>query len=41
VTSPAALEAAIRQAQTERRDALLLRIQRRGGPAGYVAVRLR
>ena len=41
VTSPAALEAAVKQAQSENREAILLRIQRRGRPAAYVAVRLR
>ena len=41
VANPAALEAAVRQAQSGNREALLLRIQRRGGPARYVAVRLR
>lgn len=37
----AALEAAVRQAQSDNREALLLRVQRRGRPAAYVAVRLR
>ena len=41
VATPAALEAAVRQAQADRREAVLLRIQRRGGPARYAAVRLR
>ena len=41
VASPAALEAAVKQAQAENREALLLRIQRRGRPATYVAVRLK
>ncbi len=41
VTNPAALEAAIKQAQAESRDALLLRVQRRGRPPTYIAVRLR
>ncbi len=41
VANPAALETAVRQAQADNRDALLLRIQRRGRPAAYVAVRLR
>ena len=40
VASPAALEAAVKQAQTEKREALLLRIQRRGQTARYIAVRL-
>ena len=35
------LEDAIRQADDENRDAVLLRVQRRGRPAAYVAVRLR
>lgn len=35
------LEAAIRTAKTEKREAVLLRIQRRGQPAIYVPVRLR
>lgn len=39
--TPAALEAAVRAAQADRREAVLLRIQRRGGPARYAAVRLR
>ncbi len=41
VTTPGALEAAIRQAQADGREALLLRIQRRGRPTTYFAVRLR
>ena len=41
IASPAALEAIVRQAQAENREAVLLRIQGRGGPARYVAVRLR
>lgn len=41
IASPAALEAAVRQAQSEKREALLLRVQGRGVPARYVAVRLR
>lgn len=41
VGTAAALEAAIRQAQAENREAVLLRIQRRGRPTTYVAVRLR
>jgi len=35
------LDTAIRAAQTARRDALLLRVQRRGQPATYVPIRLR
>jgi len=38
--NPAALEAAVRQAQAEKRDAILLRVQRRGQPLQYIAVRL-
>ena len=41
VADSAALEAAVRQAQASNREAVLLRIQRRGRPAAYVAVRLR
>lgn len=41
IADPAALEATVREAQSEGRDALLLRVQRPGGPAQYVAVRLR
>ena len=41
VANPAALEAAVRQAQADNREAVLLRVQRRGGPARYAAVRLR
>lgn len=41
VTSQAELEAAVRQAKADNREALLLRIQSRGRPARYVAVRLR
>jgi serine protease Do len=40
VATPAALEAVVRQAQADNRDAVLLRVQSRGGPARYVAVRL-
>ena len=39
VTGPESLEAAIEAAQAENREAVLLRVQRRGGPARYVAVR--
>ncbi len=41
LTSIRDLETAIRAAQSARRDALLLRVQRRGQPATYVPVRLR
>ncbi len=41
LTSVKDLEAAIRAAQSARRDALLLRVQRRGQPATYVPIRLR
>jgi serine protease Do len=41
VASPAALEAAVREAQSGNRDAILLRVQRRGQPLQYIAVRLR
>ncbi|WP_375289168.1 Do family serine endopeptidase [Qipengyuania sp.] len=41
VTSAAQLESAIQQAKADDRDALLLRIQRRGQPPRYVAVRMR
>ncbi len=41
VSSIADLQAAIREAETGDRDAVLLRVQRGGGPASFVAVRLR
>lgn len=41
VSSPNGLEAAIRDAKSANRDALLLRVQRRGQPATYVPIRLR
>ena len=41
ILTVAQLEGIIAQARSENRDAVLLRIQRRGRPAGYVAVRLR
>jgi serine protease Do len=41
VTSIAELEAAIREAKSANREALLLRVQRRGQPATYLPVRLR
>ena len=39
VTSPEALERAVEAARSDGRDAVLLRVQRRGGPAQYIAVR--
>jgi serine protease Do len=41
VTSPADLQQQVSAAKTAKREALLLRVQRRGGPATYVPVRLR
>ncbi len=41
VTTPAQLEQAIRSAQGSGRNAVLLRVQRRGQPATYVPIRLR
>lgn len=41
VTDVAGLDAAIKDARSSNRDALLLRVQRRGQPAAYVPVRLR
>jgi serine protease Do len=41
VATPAQLEAAIRAAKTANRNAVLLRVQRRGQPAAYVPIRLR
>jgi serine protease Do len=41
VTSVAALEAAVREAQTAGRSAVMLRLQRRGQPPVYQAVRIR
>ncbi|MDG2005363.1 MAG: Do family serine endopeptidase [Novosphingobium sp.] len=41
VTTVDAMEKAIRQARKANRDALLLRVQRRGQPAAYVPIRLR
>ena len=41
VTAAAALEEAIRNAKSSSRSAVLLRVQRRGQPPAYVAVRLR
>ena len=41
VTTTAEMETAIRAARSDGRQALLLRIQRRGQPAGYFPIRLR
>ena len=41
VTSPEQLEAIVRTAVSENREAILLRVQPRGGPAITVPVRLR
>ncbi|WP_198045989.1 Do family serine endopeptidase [Novosphingobium aquimarinum] len=41
VTSPEALEKTVRSAKGSGRDALLLRVQRRGQPATYIPIRLR
>ncbi len=41
ITTAAELEAVVKQAKAENREAVLLRIQRRGQPAIYVPVRLR
>lgn len=41
ISDTAGLEAAVRAADAEDRDAVLLRVQSRGRPAAYVAVRLR
>ncbi|MGX7896798.1 Do family serine endopeptidase [Tsuneonella sp. HG222] len=41
LTSPADLEAAIRSAQGDNREAILLRVQARGGPQVSVPIRLR
>jgi serine protease Do len=41
VTTAAELEAVVKQAKAENREAVLLRIQRRGQPAIYVPIRLR
>ena len=41
ISTVAQLESIIAGARSENRDAVLLRIQRRGRPAGYIAVRLR
>jgi len=41
VTSSAELEAVVRAARTEKRQAVLLRIQRRGQQAQYIPIRLR
>jgi serine protease Do len=41
VANPAALEAVVSEARSSNRDAVLLRVQRSGRPAAFVAVRLR
>jgi serine protease Do len=41
VSTPAELEAAIKAAKSQNRNAVLLRVQRRGQPATYVPIRLR
>ena len=41
VTTLSELEAVVREAQAGKRDAVLLRVQRRGGQPGFVGVRLR
>jgi serine protease Do len=41
VTTIADLERIVRQAKTEKREAVLLRIQRRGQPPIYAPVRIR
>ena len=41
IASPADLEQAVVSAKGSGREALLLRVQRRGGPATYVPIRLR
>lgn len=41
VSTAAALEAAVKQAKAENREAMLLRIQRRGQASRYIAVRMR
>ena len=41
ITTAAELEAVVKQAKVENREAVLLRVQRRGQPAIYVPVRLR
>ena len=40
VTSVAELESAVRAAERDGRDAVLLRVQRRGQPAIYLPIRL-
>jgi len=40
VTSTEQLESIVREAEEEGREAIVLRIQRIRGPAGYVAVRI-
>jgi len=41
LTSPADLQQAVTAAKSAKREALLLRVQRRGGPATYLPIRLR
>lgn len=41
VDSPAALEAVVKEAKAAKREAVLLRVKRRGAPLTYIAVRLR
>jgi serine protease Do len=41
IATAAELEAAIREAKSASREALLLRVQRRGQPATFVPIRLR
>jgi serine protease Do len=41
VANAAALEAIVREAEAAKRNAVLLQVQRRGGPPRYVAIRLR
>lgn len=41
VSTPAELEAAIKAAKSQNRNAVLLRVQRRGQPATYVPIRIR
>ncbi|MCW1431432.1 Do family serine endopeptidase [Novosphingobium sp. JCM 18896] len=41
ISTPAELEAAIKAAKSQNRNAVLLRVQRRGQPATYVPIRIR
>ena len=41
ITSPADLQQAVNAAKAAKREALLVQVQRRGGPAQYVPIRLR